>query len=137
MTATTNRIVILDDDAEFLDELKETLSLSGYDVTAAADTDGFQDIVFRTKPSLILLDLRMPKKTGFQIAHELKEYTQANSVPVIAMSAFMKDEYASFMQSCGIRTCLKKPFNPLDVITEIEKALERADVEIKRKGNKI
>ena len=120
---TSKRVVVLDDDKEFLEELKETLFLSGYDVTAVTDVDGFQDMVFKIKPSVILLDLRMPKKTGFQIAHELKEYTHVNSITVIAMSAFIKEDHVSFMQSCGIRTCLKKPFNSLDVITEIEAAL--------------
>lgn len=117
------KVMILDDDKEFLEELQETLSLSGYDPIAINDTDGFMAAVERVKPDVILLDLKMPKKTGFQIAFELKEYAQNARVPVIAMSAFVKEGYVSLMELCGIKKCLRKPFNPLDIIAEIEKQL--------------
>lgn len=46
-------------------------------------------------------------------------------VSIIAMTGFFKDEYASLMNICGIKKCLKKPFNPLDVISGIEEVLSK------------
>jgi len=75
------------------------------------------------KPDVILLDLKMPQMSGFQVADELRHLSEVSHIPVIAMSAFLKDEYAALLNICGIKKCLKKPFHPLDVIAQIEEVL--------------
>lgn len=118
------RVMIVDDDKAFLDELKETLDLSGYDMVAVNDATLALDMVSKTAPDLLLVDLKMPQKTGFQLAHELKRLSGFGHIPVIAMTGYFKDEYDLLMNMSGIKKCLKKPFNPLDVIAEIEDALK-------------
>ncbi len=73
---------------------------------------------------MILLDLRMRRTSGFEIADGLKRFLETERIPVIAMTGFytMK-EHSWLMNFCGIKKCLKKPFNPLDVIAEIELAM--------------
>ena len=66
----------------------------------------------------------MPGKSGFQIAHELKSSPELQQIPIIAMTEFFKDGYKTFLDICGIKRCLKKPFNPLDVIMEIKAVLK-------------
>jgi DNA-binding response OmpR family regulator len=117
------KIMIVDDDKEFLDELKETLALSGYDLVAVNDADLVLDEAKKAKPAVILLDLKMPKKNGFQVADELRHFSELQQTPIIAMTAFFKEAYVPLMNICGIKKCLKKPFHPLDVITQIEEAL--------------
>jgi two-component system, sensor histidine kinase and response regulator len=119
-----NRILIIDDDKEFLEELTETLSLSGYETISVEDPDRIREIVGKTIPDVILLDLKMPKKTGFQVAYELNEYPEWAQVPIIAMSAYFNQEKMSIPPMFRIKKCLKKPFNPLDVITEINNAIQ-------------
>lgn len=116
-------VMIVDDDKEFLEELRETLDLSGYDLVAVNDPLVVLDTVKSVKPAVILLDLKMPKKSGFEIADDLRRLSECGNIPIIAMSAFYKDEYAMLIRMCGIKRCLTKPFNPLDVIAEIEMAL--------------
>jgi|SRR3990167_1352246 len=118
-----NKIMVIDDDKEFLDELKELLESSGYDLAAVNDADAAIESAKGIKPALILLDLKMPKKSGFQLANELRYFSELAGVPIIAMSAFYKDDYKSLLDICGIKRCLTKPFQPLDVIAEIEDAL--------------
>lgn len=118
------KVMIVDDDKEFLEELEETLAMSGYDMIATEDPDSVVSIASDEKPLVILLDLKMPGKSGFQLAHELRNFPGLRQIPVIAMTGFFKDEYLPFMDICGIKRCLKKPFNPLDVIAEIEAAME-------------
>lgn len=117
------RVLIVDDDKDFLDELNETLALSGYEMTAVNDSLEALDTAARVKPDVILIDLKMPKKSGFQLADELRHLSGLGRIPIIAMTAFYKDEYTPLMRICGIKRWLKKPFNPLDVIAEIEEAL--------------
>lgn len=116
------RILIVDDDEEFLEELRETLELSGYELVAVNDASLVVEVARKVKPEAILLDLKMPKKSGFQLADELKSLPELAAVPLIAMSAFYKDDYKALLDMGGIKHCLKKPFQPLDVIAEIEEA---------------
>ncbi len=117
------KIMVVDDDKEFLEELKETLALSGYDLFAVNDAALVLGLASSIKPDVILLDLKMPKMSGFQVADELKHLSEVAHIPIIAMSAFLKDDYAAMLNICGIKRCLKKPFHPLDIIAQIEKAL--------------
>lgn len=119
----TKKVLIVDDDRGFLEELRENLSLSGYEMVAVNDPASFLPIALREKPDIILLDLKMPGKSGFQLADEMSRTFELQNIPIIAMSAYFKDEYRVLMNVCGIKKCLKKPFNPLDVISEIEEAL--------------
>lgn len=117
------KIMIVDDNKEFLEELKETLSLSGYDLIAVDDPTLVAEKVRSIKPEVLLLDLKMPKMSGFQVADELKYLSESAHLPIIAMSAFIKDDYAAMLNIYGIKYHIKKPFHPLDVIAKIEEVL--------------
>ena len=117
----SKRIVIIDDDQELLSELNESLALNGYEVVGVNDASLVLDVIHKTKPDVILLDLNIPKQSGFEIALELKYFSRLNHVPIIAMTGFFNDDaYVSLMNLCGIQNCLKKPFNIGEVITQIE-----------------
>lgn len=118
------KIMIVDDDKEFLGELGETLALSGYSTVMVSDPISALDTAVREKPDIVLLDLRMPGKNGFQLADELRHVPQLMQVPIIAMTGNFKDAYNPLIKMCDIKKCLKKPFNPLDIIAEIEMLLE-------------
>jgi len=116
--------MIVDDDKGFLEELGETLRLSGYETTAVNDVDLALDAAVKTRPDIILIDLKMPKKTGFQLAAELRRISELGNIQIIAMTGFFKEGYQPLMNICGIKTYLKKPFRPLDVISAIEGVLK-------------
>lgn len=117
-------ILVVDDDKEFLDEIRSMLELSGYEVVGLTESTSVMQTVRKSKPDLVLLDLRMRSMSGFEVANELKSYPDTAGIPIIAMTGFytMKEQ-SWLMNFCGIKKCLKKPFKPLDVIGEIEFAL--------------
>ncbi len=125
----SKKVLIVDDDKEFLEELKETLSATGYEVTGVSESVSALKVARTVKPDIILLDLRMRSMSGFEIADGLKRLQETAAIPVIAMTGFytMK-EHSWLMNFCGIKKCLKKPFNPLDVIAEIESALKNGAI---------
>lgn len=118
------RVLILDDDKEFLEAFAETLEFCGYKAVTTSDTDGFLNIVDRVKPAVILLDLKMPKKTGYLVALELQESASSSAIPVIAMSGFIKKGDKAPKELFNVITCLEKPFDVADALAEIEKALK-------------
>lgn len=119
------KVMIVDDDSEFLQELKEILDLSGYEVTQVSDPKSVLREAENKIPDVILLDLKMEGLNGFEVADQLKHTEKTGQVPIIAMTGFYtEEEHMSLMNICGIQRCILKPFNPLDVISAIEMALK-------------
>jgi len=118
-------VMIVDDNREFLEELQETLSLNGYDTTAFSDGASALKMVNKVKPDIILLDLKLDKKSGFRVADELKHLPETTHIPIIAMTGFYTEkEHRILMNTCDIHTCIIKPFSPLDLIEEINEILQ-------------
>jgi CheY-like chemotaxis protein len=128
---STKRILVVDDDREFLQELKETLHLSGYEVDAVNQSVNAVDFALNRKPDLILLDLRMDGLTGFEVIKELRNIPQTARIPIIAMSGYFSEaQDCTLFDFFRIHDCLRKPFNPLDVITFIENKFKDSDVHV-------
>lgn len=125
----SKRVMIVEDNKEFLEELMALLVDSGYDVTGISESARAFKTAQSVKPDVIVLDLRMAGKSGFELADLFRHSRETSGIPVIAMTGFytMK-EHSWLMDFCGIKKCLKKPFNPLDIIAEIERVLERQPV---------
>lgn len=117
------KVMIVDDNKKFLEELEDTLTSSGYETIVTADPQAVLPIVSAEKPHVILLDLKMPGKSGFQVAHDLRHVPEIMHIPIIAMTASFNYGYQTLLDMCDIKKCLKKPFTPLEVITEIEAVL--------------
>ena len=120
----SKKVMIVDDDSEFLEELNETMTMSGYDMIPVNDSVAATAIASNEKPDLIILDLKMPGKSGFQLAEDIRRIPELAKTPIIAMSSFFREDYSFLLNLFGIKKCLKKPFKPLDVITAVESVLE-------------
>jgi len=117
-------IMVVDDDRAFLQEMAELLTKADYQVRLFSDGEQATKALKRVKPKVILLDLKLGGKSGFQIANEIKEITAKRKIAVIAMTGFYTNqEYKMMMALCGIRECMIKPIFPLDAISRIEAAL--------------
>src|SRR5882672_1880870 len=85
------KILIIDDDVELLEEMKEGLTFYNYDVDVVADSGVAVEKVCQVKPNLILLDLKMKPKNGFQIANELQLSSSSSSIPIIAVTGYFTE----------------------------------------------
>ena len=75
--AKKKKIMVVDDDKKFLEELTETLRLSDYEPVTVGDSNLVLERVLEEVPDVILLDLKMYPKNGFEIAYALKHFVQA------------------------------------------------------------
>lgn len=118
------KVMIVDDDKEFLSELRETLLLSGYTPIAIDNGDIVLNVARMIKPDVILLDLKM-EKNGFEVAEELRKNPVTAGIPTIAITGYYsKQDLPLISEIYGIKRFLLKPFNPLDVIVKLEEALK-------------
>lgn len=114
------KIMIVDDDKEFLDEIAEILSTNGFRAIAVNDAELAPQTALKENPDLILLDLKMPKKSGFEVASEISD--MASHIPIVAMSAFVNSGYVAFLEACGIKEKIKKPFTEEEILNKIDEA---------------
>ena len=115
------KIMIVDDNKDFLDEMTVFLSSNGYETIPVKN--GFNAVkeATRKNPDLILLDLRMKGISGFQVADELSRVPETMHIPVIAVTGvFVKDEHRLLMRVCRIKECLTKPVDPARMLQVIE-----------------
>lgn len=119
------KILVVDDDKVFLEELKKTLILNGYDVVGMSESAPALKVARAVNPDIVLLDLKMNEMSGFEIADGLRRMAETSRIPVIAMTGFYTlKEHSWLMNFCDIKKCLKKPFSPEEILSEIKSALD-------------
>jgi len=120
------KIMIIDDNKEFLEELQELLNLTGYAASAFSDGASALKMVSKIKPDVILLDLKLGKKNGFHVASELKRFRKTANIPIIGMTGFyVEKEQAKRMNTVGVKTFLIKPFDSSEAIAKIKTILKK------------
>jgi CheY-like chemotaxis protein len=123
MTNTT--VLIVDDDASFLEEVGETLEMSGFRTVVVNEGAAVCEAARRTMPDAILMDLKMKGVDGFSVSRKLKADPATADIPIIAMSGyFYGDEFLPMRSSCGIDHCLAKPFSAKQLLDCISRILE-------------
>lgn len=113
-------IVIVDDDADFLEEIEEVLRSSGYEVKTVSDPRAAVRVIQQTRPYTVLLDLKMDEKDGFEITRELSENPATAGVPVVIMTGYCNEEQLEQLKSSGVvRSFLTKPVLISDVMAKL------------------
>jgi CheY-like chemotaxis protein len=101
-------VLVADDTRSIRETARLILTAAGFDVLMAVDGVEAINLIKEHHPDLILLDLLMPNKTGFDVLEEvLKDETTA-STPVIVMSAVYKENVVEFLQQKGVQGFLDK-----------------------------
>jgi CheY-like chemotaxis protein len=124
MEATKKHLLLVEDDRDILEVLRDLLESEGYHVDCAQN--GMQALELLSKlavlPGLILLDLMMPVMDGFEFRQKQKEDPRFSKIPLIVMSADGQSEVR--WEKSGIKGFLKKPLDLLGVLSTVEKGFE-------------
>ena len=132
--STAPRILIMDDDAEIIESLQAILESRGYRVVTARDGSTGLELAEADPPDLLILDMMMPKKSGFLVLEKLR--TRAEGlIPTIMMTGNEGSRHRAYAEMLGVKEYLRKPF-PLDkllkaireALTEAGHTLPEADV---------
>ena len=123
-------VLIVDDEQRILDFLSSKLRVSGYGVFTASNGFDALEQVQAQEPDLVLLDVLMPRKDGFETLKELRTFSP---VPVIILSA--KGTNADKVKGLGLGAddYLAKPFSPDELVARIEAVRRRLAPDAKRK----
>ena len=118
-------ILIVDDDLDILELLKMNLEPEGYNIRTANDGESAVQSASTNPPDLILLDVMMPHKDGFQVIEELKDIEHTKNVPVILVTARGQTEDKVLGLDTGADDYITKPFDLREVTARVEAVLGR------------
>jgi DNA-binding response OmpR family regulator len=108
------KILCVEDEESLQKVLKETLEKNGYSVISALDGESAIALAKNESPDLILLDLILPKKDGFEVLMALKENSETAVIPVIVLTNLEGSSDVEKALSLGARTFLVKSNYSLD-----------------------
>jgi two-component system alkaline phosphatase synthesis response regulator PhoP len=119
------RILLIDDDVDFVKATLKVLESKPYEVVVAYDGKEGLEKARNEKPDLVLLDILMPKVDGFAVADQFKKDQSLSKIPVLALTSF-SDSYGQPF-AFEVSDFIQKPVSPKDLLAKVEKHLERLD----------
>lgn len=127
MTSTSQKektkILVAEDEKDIRELVSITMRLAGYEVWTANDGQEALTLAREVLPDLILMDVRMPRMTGYQACVAMKEMEELKDIPVVFLSAKGQETEIQQGLAAGAVAYVLKPFAPTELTTRIEELL--------------
>jgi DNA-binding response OmpR family regulator len=119
------KILIAEDERDIRDLITFTLTFGGYQVVAAANGEEALEKARVEIPDLILMDVRMPKMTGYEACQEMKKDDRIKHIPVVFLSAKGQDSEVATGLDVGAVEYILKPFSPDQLTARVKELLQK------------
>ena len=120
----TKRVLIADDDPNIVASLEFLMEQAGFEVKVAADGAAVLALVASFRPDLILLDVMMPVKNGYEVCQLVKNDPGTRDVKVILLSAKGRDVEVAKGLELGADAYVTKPFSTRELVAKVKELLE-------------
>jgi len=118
-------ILIVDDHQEFLNFMERALIMLGWSVIAANNARDALEKLSYIKPSLILLDMRMPEIDGFELTRMLKNNSAYQDIPILAVTGLDTPENRKLCLEAGCDDFISKPFRVPELHNRMKRLLSK------------
>ena len=119
----TTKILIADDEPNILISLEYLMKREGYEVHLAHDGQETLDALRREKPRIVLLDVMMPKKSGFEVCQELRADDSIRDTLVLMLTAKGRDTDIAKGLAMGADAYVTKPFATRELVQKVRELL--------------
>lgn len=117
------KILVVDDEPNIVRSLAYILKKEGYDVSTAKDGEQAMDMVRDSKPHLMILDVMMTRKSGYDVCEEVKSDPDLRDIHVMMLTAKGQVGDREIGLSKGADEYLTKPFSPRLILNKVEELL--------------
>ena len=122
--STTPTVVFIDDSATMREVIKIAFRRENIDVVAYPDAATALTNIERSEPDVVITDVIMPDKDGYEVCQTIKQHPKLNGTPVILMSGVVNRAVAEKAFSVKADELIRKPFQPQDLITRVKHLLK-------------
>jgi len=119
-----SKVLIADDNPQILELLEAYLEPLSVQVSLAADGEATLAAVERHPPDLILLDIMMPKRSGFEVCRLLKDDPRYRDIPIVMITALNEVGDWERARECGADDFLSKPVNKIELLARVQNLLK-------------
>jgi len=119
------KILLIEDEPDFRFGVRMQLEANGYAVIEAEDGVAGLDAAREQSPDLIILDGRLPKMGGYEVARQLKGNQKYRAIPIVMLTARSQQSDKQTSQDAGADAYLTKPFDSDELVLTISKLLPR------------
>jgi DNA-binding response OmpR family regulator len=119
----TPLVLCADDDEDILSLVSLRLQRAGFQVATAADGEEAMQVARDRRPALAVLDVMMPKRTGYEVLAELRGDELLRGMKVILLSARVQEGDIARGMDAGADAYLVKPFRAQDLVSKVEELL--------------
>lgn len=124
-----DRILVVDDDRDIVRLVRSYLEKAGYQILTAYDGDTALKILKAEKPQLLILDLMLPDKDGWDVVRLVRSDPQIAATPIIMLTARVEDTDKIVGLEIGADDYITKPFNPREVVARVRALLRRTQLQ--------
>ena len=118
------RVLICDDEANILESIKHIVSKEGYEVLSADNGADGLELAKSEKPDLVILDVMMPKMTGYEVCEAIKQNPELASSKVMILTARGHAISEATAKGKGADEFMAKPFSPKDLRAKLHELLD-------------
>ena len=118
------KILIADDEQNIVISLEFLMKLEGFEVAIANDGEEAVQRIRADQPDLVLLDVMMPKKSGFEVCQEIKADPALASVRILMLTAKGRDTEVAKGLALGADAYMTKPFSTKELVEKVRSLLE-------------
>ena len=122
----TTKILIADDEPNILISLEFLMKREGYEVLLARDGQEALDLLRREHPRLLLLDVMMPRKTGFEVCQEVRNDDELRATLILVLTAKGRETDIVKGLALGANAYMTKPFSTRELVQKVREMLEGA-----------
>ena len=121
----TKRVLIVDDEPNIVTALEFLLEKRGYEVKVAVNGEEALEQIETFKPDLVLLDVMMPKVSGYDVCQRMRSNPRWQSIKIVMLSAKGREVEVSKGMSLGADLYVTKPFSSAELVSRIDELLSR------------
>jgi DNA-binding response OmpR family regulator len=118
------RVLLIEDEPHILLSLEFLLERAGYETASATDGDEGLALVRQLRPDVVLLDIMLPKRNGYEVCRAIKENPDLRAIPVIILSAKGQEVEILKGLELGASAYVTKPFGNAEILESIRAVLE-------------
>jgi two-component system alkaline phosphatase synthesis response regulator PhoP len=124
-----DRILVVDDDRDIVRLVQSYLNKAGYETLTAYDGETALKLLRSEMPQLVILDLMLPDRDGWEVARLVRSDSRLGSTPIIMLTARVEDNDKIIGLEIGADDYLTKPFNPRELVARVRALLRRSQLQ--------